>query len=91
MSTMNAYHHNFSSAGTYTIELHEKPRTILVKNMTNNKIKLSWGDSINNNDYVEMLKETAELVPYFEMSENDLNLTIQATGTGDVEVRIVEY
>lgn len=91
MNSMGVYHHNFAASGTYTIELHERPRTIFVKNMTNNTIKLSWGNSISDTDYTQMLKETAELVPYFGTSGNDLNLTIQATGTGDVEIRVVEY
>ena len=91
MNKTGAYHYSFESAGTHTIELHEKPTIILVKNMTNNTIKVSWGDSIDDNDYVEMLKETAEQIPCFAISASDLNVTIQAVGTGNVEVRILDY
>lgn len=91
MNTTGSYHHNFDSAGTHTIELHERPKTIWIKNMTNNKIKASWGNAINNSDYIEMLKETAEPMEYFATSSEDLNITIQATGTGNVEVRVLDY
>jgi hypothetical protein len=91
MNKTGAYHYTFESAGTHTIELHEKPTIILVKNMTDDTIKVSWGDSIDDNDYVEMLKETAEQIPYFAISSADLSVTIQAVGTGNVEVRILDY
>lgn len=91
MNKTGAYHYTFNSAGSHTIELHEKPTIILVKNMTDDTIKVSWGDSIDDNDYVEMLKETAEQIPYFAISAGDLSVTIQAAGTGNVEVRILDY
>lgn len=91
MNKTGAYHYTFESAGTSTIELHERPTIILVKNMTDDKIKVSWGNAIDDNDYVQMLKETAEQVPYFSTGAGDLSVTIQAAGTGDVEVRILDY
>lgn len=91
MNKTGAYHYTFESAGTHTIELHEKPSIVLVKNMTDDVINVSWGESIDDTDYVEMLKETAEQIPYLGISSGDLSVTIQAAGTGNVEVRILEY
>lgn len=91
MNTTGTYHHTFSAAGTHTFELHEKPKTIFIKNMTNGIIKASWGNTINNNDYTEMLKETAEPLNYFGASSEDLNVTVQASGTGNIEVKVLDY
>lgn len=91
MKKTGAFHYTFNSAGTGTIDLNERPETVIVKNMTDDIIKLSWGNSIDDNDYIQMLKETAELIPYFDTTPGNLSITIQAAGTGNVEVRILDY
>lgn len=91
MRTIEVYHHKFNSAGTQTIELHEKPKAVLVKNMTDDIIRVSWGEAIHNEDYIQMPKDSGEVLFYQAISEKDLDITIQAMGKGDVEVRIISY
>ena len=91
MRAIEVHHHKFSSAGTQTIELHEKPKAVLVKNMTDDIIRVSWGEAIHDEDYIQMPKDSGEVLFYQAISEKDLDITIQAMGKGDVEVRIISY
>lgn len=91
MRTIEVYHHKFNSAGSHTIELHEKPKAVLVKNMTDDIIKVSWGTQIHSEDYIQMPKDTGEVLFYQATNGDDLDITIQAMGKGDVEVRIISY
>lgn len=90
MKSMRVYHHNFESAGTKTIFLAEKPHSLLVKNMTSDIIKFSWGKEIDTTAYSELPTLTAELFEYDAIPSEDLYITVQATGTGKIEARIID-
>ena len=92
MRAIEAFHHTFSEAGTHTFELGQKPNSILVKNFTNNFINFSFGNEIDttNGAYSQLKKDTAERFPYQANEMNNYNVTVQALGTGYVEIRIVE-
>lgn len=93
MRKLETYHYNFESAGTHTFELKANPiYSILVKNLTTDKILMSYGTEIDttNDSYSEILKNTAELFGY-ESSDDEttVKVTVQAAGTGLVELRVV--
>lgn len=90
MQSMRVFHHNFQSAGTKSIALNAKPHSILIKNLTSNDILFSWGTSISETEYVIIPSLIAELVEYDPIPHEDLDITIQATGTGIIEVRIID-
>lgn len=85
---IKAYHYEFESAGTHTFTLADKPNVLLIKNFTDNFIYFSYGDEIDNEEYIMMKKDTAEVIEY---TSNDVlenfKVTIEADGTGTVEIR----
>lgn len=94
MRTIETFHHTFSGAGTYTFNLQNEPYSVLVKNMTSGKIKFSFGDTIDteNDSYVQMLKNTAEVVMNSVWHETPLKTaTVEAEASGVVEIRILIY
>ena len=94
MRNLETYHHEFLEAGTHTFELPVKPYELLVKNLTSDKIHVSYGTEIDteNDSYSVLPKNTAET---FREPLNDdstsVNVTVEAEGTGLVELRIVDY
>ena len=95
MRNLETYHHEFLEAGTHTFELPNNPKyEILVKNLTSDKLLVSYGTEIDteNDSYVEMLKNTAETIPYKSTNNIGKNVavTVSATGTGTVELRILD-
>ena len=94
MRKLETYHHTFSEAGTHTFELAVKPYELLVKNLTSSNISVSYGTAIDteNDSYMYMPKNTAEPIgaPFGDM-DLPIKVTVQAEGTGMVELRIIEY
>lgn len=90
MQAMRVFHHDFQSAGTATIPLNAKPHRVLIKNMTSENVRFSWGNEISQTEYVIIPTYIAELVEYDLIPHEDLYITIQATGTGVVEARIID-
>lgn len=93
MKMIQTFHHTFSGAGTYTFNLGVEPSAVLVKNLTEGQIKFSFGDEIDteNDSYVQMLKNTAEIVDYDNWDDIVLKtVTVQAESAGDVEIRLIE-
>lgn len=90
MQPMRVFHHDFLSSGTTTIHLNAKPHRILIKNMTSSSLIFSWGAEISDTSYVIIPSYIAELVEYDLIPHEDLDITIQAIGTGIVEARIID-
>ena len=90
MQPMRVFHHDFLSPGTTTIHLNAKPHRILIKNMTSSTLTFSWGAEISDTSYVIIPSNIAELVEYDLIPHEDLDITIQAIGTGIVEARIID-
>lgn len=94
MRKLETYHYEFLEAGTHTFELPVKPYELLIKNLTSDKIQVSYGTEIDteNDSYSVLPKSTAET---FREPLNDdstsVNVTVEAEGTGLVELRIVDY
>lgn len=83
-----SYHYEFESSGSHTFTLTDKPNILLIKNFTNNFIYFSYGEEINEEEYIVIKKDSAEVIEY---SSNDIledfKVTISADGTGIVEIR----
>jgi len=92
MKEIEVYHHNFNSAGTHTFELQANPKyEILIKNLTEGNISVSFGKTINDSSYVYMIKKTAETLPYKAKGNNNpVFVTVSAENTGLVELRILD-
>lgn len=90
MRSMRVFHHTFAGAGTKTFNLNAAPHSVLVKNMSDNAIKFSWGQDIDNNDYSDLPGNLAELFEYDPPRSEDLYVTIEATGAGKIEIRIID-
>lgn len=84
------FHTTFESAGTQTVNLQRDPHTVLIKNMTDDKILVSWGAQIDPIEYIIIPTQTAELLEYSERAYGDLVLTIQAFDAGIVETRVID-
>ncbi|MBR4266496.1 MAG: hypothetical protein IKQ46_10630 [Bacteroidales bacterium] len=95
MRALETYHHNFTEAGTYTFDLaNNKPSQLLVKNLTDDNILISYGNTIDtaHDSYVYMAKNTAEVLDYKVIDTSaGVKVTVQAEGTGIVELRILDY
>ena len=93
MRNLETYHHNFLEAGTHTFELKANPKyELLIKNLTSKKIVLSYGTEIDTTKepYVEMIPNTAEIIPYKSNGNNPVKITVTAEGTGTVEIRVLD-
>lgn len=94
MKAIETFHHTFSGADTYTFNLGFEPGSVLVKNLTGGQIKFSFGDEIDteNDSYVLLLKNTAEIIDYNEWDGDTVlkTATVQADSAGVVEIRILE-
>lgn len=84
------FHTTFDAAGTKTVNLQRDPHTVLIKNMTNDKIYVSWGIQIDPVEYIIIPTQTAELLEYSERAYGDLMLTIQSFDAGIVETRVID-
>ena len=94
MKFLETFHHTFSGAETHTFDLGGEPYSVLVKNLTGGNIKFSFGDTIDteNDSYVIVLKNTAEVINYSVWDNVYLKTaTVQAEEEGVVEIRILEY
>lgn len=96
MRKLETYHYTFEEGETqtHTFEIGVKPYALLVKNLTNGNISFSYGTEIDteNDSYSELPKYTAELFGYpYNDDETTITATVQAEGTGLVELRVVDY
>lgn len=95
MRALETYHYNFETSGTHTFDLaNNKPSQLLVKNLTDDNISVSYGTTIDttHDSYVYMPKNTAEVLGYTVIDTSvGVKVTVQAEGTGMVELRILEF
>lgn len=95
MRALETYHYTFESSGTHTFDLaNNKPSQLLVKNLTNNNISVSYGTTIDttHDSYSYIPKNTAEILGYNVIDASaGVKVTVQAEGTGMVELRILEF
>lgn len=100
MSTINytnsirAWHLTFAGVAntTQTIQYNCRPYKVLVKNMTDSVIIYSWGPEILNPEYVEIPANCAELVE-FDLPRTLIDFTqatVKSSGTGYVEIRVID-
>lgn len=84
------YHLTFNSSGIQTINFNRDLHSMLVKNLTDDKILFSWGNQIDPLEYVIIPPDMGELIEYCEITHGNINATVQALGTGTVEFRVID-
>ena len=94
MRLLETFHHTFSGSDTHTFSLGRKPYSILVKNLTSGDIKISLGDHIDsdNDSYAIIQENNSEVINNIIWDNSPTSqATVQATESGVVEIRILEY
>lgn len=88
------FHKEMSENSTYTFDLGILVNGFMVKNLTEGDIKVSFGEEIDENSYSLLPSKTAEIIfsSYINKEEQRTDkVTIESTGEGIVEIRILEY
>lgn len=93
-NSIRAWHLNFTgvSNDSKTINYNCKPYKVLVKNLTDDDILYSWGPEILNPEYSKIPSNFAELIE-FDLPRTLIDptqATVQTSGTGYVEIRIID-
>lgn len=88
------FHKEMEANSTYTFDLGVLVNGFMVKNLTEGDIKVSFGEEIDENSYSLLPTKTAESIfsSYINKEEQRTDkVTIESTGAGIVELRLLEY
>lgn len=93
-NSIRAWHLTFSGVEntSQTVQYNCRPYKVLVKNLTDSEVLYSWGPEILNPEYVKIPSYCAELIE-FDLPRTLIDFTqgtVKSSGTGYVEVRVID-
>lgn len=88
------YHYEMEENGTHTFDFGKLIGSVLVKNLTDGNIKVSYGEEIDENSYSLLPTKTAETIFTSSINREEYRtdkITIESENSGFVEVRILDF
>lgn len=88
------YHYEIQAEQTYTFNFEVLVGSILVKNLTDGDIKISYGEEIDENSYSFLPTKTSEIIFTSNINREEYRtdkVTVESRGTGIIEIRILDF